>query len=210
MKSFAVLFIPMLLIGLNFAGCDAEKDNPVQQESAFTISDFPMDVDTRWKYSVYDTVAGTYDTVDVLVFDSTRFPEDHYATVWLYEGHEYSYGRDCVSIFGDTLKFFHDRSGVADRYLVFPIEVGNGWDFEYGAGHDFVRVVAKESIDIPFGELTAYRIHADTYPIVIDAGRSSDIWLAPGIGLVRADYVQVTIAGEHHEIWELIEFQPSR
>ena len=210
MKVFIYIFIPIIMFGLNLAGCDADKDNPVRPESAFTMNEFPMDVNTRWKYSVQDTIAGIFDTIDVLIFDSTRFPDSHYATVWFFEGYENSYGRDCVSIFGDTLKFFHDRSSVADRYLVFPIDVGKRWEFDHTIGFDSVLVVAKESINVPFGELTAYHIHSETYPRVMDAFRHSDIWLAPGIGLIRADYASGTLAGEHHETRELIEFLPPK
>ena len=210
MKTIRILFISSIILWLTFAGCDSDRKNPVQQESAFTMYEFPTDIYTVWKYSVHDTVTGTYDTVDVLVFDSTRFPDDHYATVWLFEGLQNSYGRDCVSIFGDTLKFFHDRSSVADRYLVFPIETGNGWGFNYSAGYDSDLVIAEEPISVPYGEMTAYRIRCETYPLALDLIRYSNIWLAPGIGLVRAEYVKGFRIVEHCEIWELLEFRPPK
>lgn len=210
MKTTCFLFISIIMIWLALAGCDVNKKNPVQQESAFTMSEFPMDVYTRWTYSVHDTITGTYDTVDVLIFDTTHFPEEHYATVWLFSGLVNSYGRDCVSIFGDTLKFFHNRSSVADRYLVFPIEIGNGWGFSHNAGYDSDVVVTEEPVSVPYGEMTAYRIHCETTPLALDLIRFSNIWLAPGVGLVKAEYASGFRIVDHYEIWELIEFRPPK
>jgi len=210
MRAFRISFVFVAILGLALAGCGDDDCIPVNHTSVFGINDFPMDIGAMWKYSVHDTVAGTYDTVDVVVFDSTRFPENHYATVWLYAGINYVTGRDCVSIFGDTLKFFHDRSGVADRYLVFPIELGNGWGFDHSAGHDSDFVSAKEIVDLPYGRVTAYRIRSKTDSPALDAIRFSNIWLAEGIGIVRAEYAWGFRFVEHYEIWELLEFRPSR
>jgi hypothetical protein len=210
MKTICFLFISIIMLWVTFAGCDTDKENPLQQKPAFTMSEFPMDVYAKWRYSVHDTVADTYDTVDVFVFDSTRFPEEHYATVWLFSGFVNSYGRDCVSHFGDTLKFFHDRSGVADRCLVFPIEVGNIWEFDYNLDHIVDKVVGKENVETPYGEMSAYRIRSDTYSPILDQFAYSELWLVPDVGLVRAEYTSGFRVVERHEIWELLNYWPPK
>lgn len=210
MRIIRISFIFVALIGLVIAGCSDEDTIPVNHTSVFSIADFPMDVGVTWKYSVHDTVADTYDTVDVVVFDTTRFPDDHFSTVWLYSGINYISGRDNVSIFGDTLKFFHDRSSVADRYLVFPIELGNGWGFDHSAGHDTDFVDAKEIVDVPYGQMIAYRIRSNTTPLALDLIRFSKIWITEDVGVVRAEYASGFRIVDHYEIWELIEFRPSQ
>jgi hypothetical protein len=210
MRTICISFAFIAILGLALSGCSDDVCNPVNHTSIFGMDAFPMDIGALWKYSVHDTVADTYDTVDVIIFDSTRFPDDHYATVWMYAGVNYITGRDCVSIFGDTLKFFHDRSSVADRYLVFPLELGNGWGFNHSAGHDTDFVDAKEIVDVPYGQVTAYRIRSNTFPLALDPIRFSNIWLAEGIGIVRAEYAWGFRIVEHYEIWELLEFRPSR
>jgi len=210
MKTIRISFVFAVLLGLALAGCSDDDTNPVNQTSAFTMDKFPMNIGATWKYSVRDTVADLYDTVDVVVFDTTRFPDDHFSAVWLYSGINYISSRDNVSIFGDTLKFFRDRSSVADRYLVFPIELGNGWGFNHSAGHDTDFVDAKEIVDVPYGQVTAYRIRSNTFPLALDLIRFSKVWVAEDIGIVRAEYASGFRIVDHYEIWELLEYRPSR
>jgi hypothetical protein len=210
MRIIRISFAFVALLGLAVAGCSDDDTNPVNHISVFSMANFPMDIGVTWKYSVHDTVADTYDTVDVVVSDTTRFPDNHFCAVWLYSGVNYISSRDNVSIFGDTLKFFRDRSSVADRYLVFPIELGNGWGFNYSAGHDTDFVDAKEIVDIPYGQMAAYRIRSITAPLALDVIRFSNIWITEDVGIVRAEYASGFRVVEHYEIWELIEFQSSR
>ncbi len=210
MSAIRISFVFVALLGLALAGCGDDDIISVNHTTVFTSNNFPMSIGSTWTYSVRDTVADTYDTVDVVVFDTTRFPDNHFSAIWLYSGINYISGRDNVSIFGDTLKFFHDRSSVADRYLVFPIELGNGWGFNHSIGYDTNFVDAKEIVDVPYGQLTAYRIRANTSPLMLDAIRFSKIWLTEDIGIVRAEYATGFRIVEHYQIWELLEYRPSR
>ncbi len=210
MRTIRISFAFAALLALGVAGCSDDDTIPVYHAPVFSMADFPMGIGVTWTYSVHDTVADTYDTVDVVVSDTTRFPDDHFSAVWLYSGINYISSRDNVSIFGDTLKFFRNRSSVADRYLVFPMELGNGWGFDYSAGHDTDFVDAKEIVDVPYGQMTAYRIRSTTAPLALDLIRFSTIWITEDVGLVRAEYASGFRIVEHYEIWELIEFKPSR
>jgi len=209
MKTISRLLSTVIICICTFIGCTDNDANPFQQLSVFTMDDYPMGIGARWTYSLHDTVADTRDTIDVLIYDSTRFPDDHYATVWIIGDLGDAYDLDFVSLFGDTLKFYRNRSGVPDRYLVFPIGVGNSWGFDNYAGHDTNIVAAKETVDVPFGVMTAWRIDNETFPAPLDLIRYSSIWLVPDVGLVRAEYTEGFRIVERHVVWELIEYLPS-
>ena len=68
----------MVLLMLMLVGC-SDDDNPVNSNSVFTMTKFPMAVGNKWVYSVNDTIQGTIDTISVLAFDTTTLFNGEFA-----------------------------------------------------------------------------------------------------------------------------------
>jgi hypothetical protein len=200
-----ILFSAAALILIAY-GCGDDTSHPLQQQGAFTLDMFPRAIGDAWTYSIHDTITGRRDTLDVFVYDTTLLFGKEPGTVWLLVDTDYVAHLDFVTNVGDSLKFYRDRCGVPYRVLVFPFDFGSGWRFDYSGGSDSSLVAAKEIVDLPYGQVQAYRVDAETYPVIMDEIRYSSAWLTPEIGLVRAEYTEGFRVITKHEIWELIDF----
>jgi hypothetical protein len=203
-KGISVSVLLVLLI----IGC-SDDDNPVQSNPVFTMNQFPMAVGNKWVYTVVDTILQTADTVSVLAFDTTTLFNGEFANVWLITDTRYEMHIDFVSVVGDTVKFYRDRSSIPYRIYVFPIEVGQSWGFPWNIGWDNTEVTAYELVAVPFGDFNAFRIETNLTPMQLDTIEGSLVWVAPETGLVRMEYYSGFRIIESYEIWDLIDYIPA-
>jgi hypothetical protein len=209
MRKFHLFMAINLIFAALWAGC-SDKKTPAGPASVFTIDRFPVSIGNQWIYSVRDTILGTIDTIRVMVFDTTTLPNGELATVWFYSDTGYRVHVNFVSIVGDTVKFYRDRSARPGRIFVFPIEVGKGWRLSRASGRDTSSVTAKEWVSTPLANFTAYRINTELMPLPLDVFEGSSVWLAPYIGFVKMEYFQGFRVMEKFEVWELLDYLPAR
>lgn len=208
MKTYFYIVVISVTVLLFHVGC-SDDDNPVNSNSVFTMTEFPMAVGNKWVYKVNDTIQGTVDTISVLAFDTTTLFNGEFANVWIYTDTRYETHFDFVSVVGDTVKFYRDRSGVPNRILIFPIEVGNSWGLHRGIGWDTTQVTSYGTIEVPAGSFDAYRVDTDLIPMQLDAIEGSSVWISPNLGMVRMEFFSGFRVIDRYEIWELIDFLPA-
>lgn len=81
--------------------------------------------------------------------------------------------------------------GVAS--LVLPLEVGASWPFQPPGGGDEKTVAAVETVDLPIGQMEAFRVLREFLPPAVGFSRRSEQWFN-ALGMVRLRHEEITIA----------------
>ena len=199
------LILAIIFLGL-IISCSDNDDNITGSETVFSMDFFPMEVGSQWTYSVHDTILDTYDTVTFTIIDTTTvFGEP--GTVWVTVDRNYVPGIQFVTVVGDTVKIYYDRSAAPSRMLVFPLYLGNYWEFESVDGNEGCYVFRDSTISVTAGDFEAKGI-VQSYVFEPFYGvRQNVAWLTPGVGLVKYEIIREGYTPETAEFWELLDYK---
>jgi len=197
---FSIFCISLIL------SCEKDK-NPISSSS-----EVPMEIGSRWRYSIIDTAYDIYthnfevlyDTVDVKIIDTTVLPNGNIAKIWQYQF------RDRIdSVFVaqsvDTLYFYWDTTYLFIKFaILFPLEVNKEWQISF---FDY-KVFLTDTLFSPAGLFTDV-FQIKEYPARIgNSFGTNEYSIVPDIGIVRYKYgISVTITQINHKSkWQLLSY----
>ena len=206
MRRFFLLIICLLACLSFIVSCDDDPVGPPKDVDSLSISGFPSMSDIWWKYQVFDSLNGLYDTVLVACEGNETLSDGRNTIIWVYHYKTYE-DSFYVHKGNDSIFFYHDTSGVNPyRIYVFPLALGRLWTFGMSP-YDTIRVTEKGTVSTPAGNFGNSFLVSSHWGF-IDATGDEDIWISKGIGIVKERIDHITIAGRTLKKWVLIDYQP--
>lgn len=205
-STFLAGLIGLLLI--SGPGC-GDQGLPTQPLPPLQIEDFPFQVGSHWVYHVVDSISGEMDTLDVLINYEEDRPTGERLTTWIFvsRGGRLDFGNQYVSILGDTVLFYLDRSMEAYQKIVFPLSAGKTWSHSTAAGSYGSVVQAAGTVATPLGIVHTFPVHTKLVPLPLDLISESTLMLAKDIGMVQITRTFGFRFPSSVTFWYLIEFE---
>lgn len=144
------------------------------------VDEFPQAPGTCWTYSVYDSVNGTTDTLDVTVLHDTVV-NTIAATLWQFAYRSHT-DTQYVSSVEDTIRFYEPPLFENHKYI-FPLEVGIGWSGDYAV--DTSIVLLTENVSVPAGVFPNSFLVKEIRYTPLQSVVESYVWLAQNVGVVK-------------------------
>lgn len=172
-----------------------------QSSSTFYKTDFPNMIGNSWKYSVYDSLANELDTVNVNISGEKILPNSVVSKIWTYSGGNFT-DTNYVAFYGDTLKVFKkDDLDYPTEQIVFPLIIGKVWNFN----GDTNRVKSIETVNVGAGNFNnAYHIFKKS--IGLNFQLVEDLWVVPGVGIVKKNRNEFSLGPVENSHWELLDY----
>ncbi len=172
-----------------------------QSSSTFYKTDFPNMIGDSWTYSVYDSLADELDTVNVNIAGEKILPSSVISKIWTFEGGNFN-DTNYFAFYGDTLKIFKkDDLVYPAEQIIFPLFPNKVW----GSYGDTSRVKSVEMIDVEAGNFSnAYHINRNAYSLNFQL--LEDIWLVPGVGIVKKNKFEVSLGPVENSNWKLLNY----
>ena len=170
-------------------------------------SDFPSTIGMWWQYAVSHTPHGPFDdTVAVSIVDTTRMGDGRKATVWVEQDHNRIDTSYVVDDHG-TIKFFSSQAnGYVEAEYPNRFKLGYLWSRPDNC-YDTTRIVDIASITVPYSYFgTTYHLLRTWGIGCADNSGAVNVWLAPGLGIIKMDVRRITFTGLRVERRELIGF----
>lgn len=116
---------------------------------------------------------------------------------------EYNNGEFGTDLMGNTTSNQRGSMGTPRQFYPSELVVGKHWRTQFkqnrvsGLTYTFrydVKVVAKETVEVPAGRFEAYRIEANGYNMDLNAQIKRTIWVAPGVNadIAHETYVRLS------------------
>ncbi|MFH1685916.1 MAG: hypothetical protein ABIE70_00150 [bacterium] len=220
MRIFKVVLVVCTgVLCLILTACEGDSVSSITKSSP----DFPNAVGDEWTYFYYDSlrfVSDTVhvsDTVDVRVTGFGQAPDGGQAKLWVYS---YRHLKDSagaarvdtayVTEVGDTIRMIRPQQPSPITF-VYPFTKGSSWTSGGGKPDTTTIVEVLTAFGIPIGQLRGV-LHLErkwTEPAV--TAEDSEIWLAPGFGLVamRLNVVGLMPPAEAitSEVWVMLSYR---
>lgn len=210
MKSYLVLFLPLLIISCN------KENNTLPNISSHQI--FPHEVGNHWVYRYDDGYSNgaQYIYVDIVGIGTLSTGEN--ATIWtttLQDATNNKYLIDSSFVVVDDQKavFYAApcRTCIAQmfdekRRYNFPLQVGNKWYTDKLFG-DTTKVLNESSFTVPAGTFENTFQLSKTVGFVVNSFTRDSIWLTANIGMIKYyqnEYSLGQIPG--NGIWKLSNY----
>ena len=180
-----------------FSSCTEDDSNNILNDPDY----FPNTVGSYWVYERYDSLAEKKDTVTVSITGDTLIYGDNY-NVWNYI---YSYRIDTLLVLqtNDSVIFYNPRIDRITQIYIVPFETGDIWtNPDHNVDSSYVSDVLDLTIDgINYHDAVFIERNAHDWNDYL----TENIWIKPGIGLIKLERTHFVFGPYKIESWFLIE-----
>ena len=207
---WAMVILVTAIVSLLVVQCGVKTTQPGDRQPFLALSDFPLDVGTRWIYHVDDTAVGVQDTVDVIIVAKRIDTSGLCETEWHYASRNGVFRGDTMLVYrlDDSIWFRRILQMHPHQKFLFPLSVGKQWGYYAPGGVDSAAVTAYEAIATSLGTYPAFCIETTLYTLG-DEIKEYEIWLARGVGIVRTTHAIGQWGPTSITIWTLIAYEPA-
>lgn len=167
---------------------------------------FPNNIGSWWKYTVFDSVSNSLDSLNINVIGMTKLDDGTDVTIWAINSISNGSDTNFVSNKSDGIRIFHSRLSTATpiKRLMFPLTVGSKWITQNVL--DTNTVTQQGLILVTAGSFSGFRIDRH---VIIPPGYNllqQQEWFVEDIGMVSRYYVEIGPGYMRKEKWELISY----
>jgi hypothetical protein len=180
-KLIGIKLLVLSAVTVYFAACESSTSNTNPKPADTDV--FPNKVGDKWTYSVYDSLSGTTDTLNVQIVGTTLNTNNKSLKIWIFNSRFFNDSL-FVSVTDSAVIFYEDRNAtLLNQVFEFPLEINKYW-MNPNLQFDSTMVTAKESVTVPSGTYPdAYRLERTWLSLNVHG--HSKTWFVNNIGIVK-------------------------